>query len=194
MEISEKIYLINREQWRDWLKENHDTAKDIWLIYYKKNSGKPRIPYNDAVEEALCFGWIDSTVKSVDKDCFVQRFSPRRKNSQLSEANKERIRQLSKAGKMTLAGLESIKDHIETDTESLNHDELFGAFIIPEDIGRALKKDELVWKNFTRFPEHYKRVRIGWIEAARIRPEIFNKRLNYFIRMTGKNKMYGMIR
>jgi uncharacterized protein YdeI (YjbR/CyaY-like superfamily) len=194
MEISEKIYLTDREQWRKWLKENHATAKDIWLIYYKKNSGKPRIPYNDAVEEALCFGWIDSIVKTVDEYCYVQRFSPRRKNSQLSEANKERIRQLVKSGRMTSAGLDSIKNHINENAGLSNHAAIFDKFEIPNDILKALKKDKKVWENFSRFPEHYKRVRIGWIDAARTRQEIFITRLNYFIRMTAKNKMYGMIK
>ena len=194
MEISEKIYLTDREQWREWLKENHATAKDIWLIYYKKNSGKPRIPYNDAVEEALCFGWIDSILKPIDENCYAQRFSPRRKNSQLSEANKERIRQLVKSGRMTSAGLDSIKNHMSENAGFSNHDAIFDKFEIPKDILKALKKDDEVWENFNRFPESYKRVRIGWIDAARIRPEIFNTRLNYFIKMTAKNKMYGMIK
>ena len=194
MEISEKIYLVNREQWRDWLKENHAKVKDIWLIYYKKNSGKPRIPYNDAVEEALCFGWIDSIVKSVDEDCYVQRFSPRRKNSQLSEANKERIRQLIKSGQMTSAGLESIKHHINESADLTDHNAIFDKFQIPKDILEALKKDDDVWKNFNHFPEHYKRVRIGWIDSARIRPDEFNKRLNYFLKRTKENKIFGMIK
>jgi len=194
MEISEKIYLTNREQWREWLKENHATAKDIWLIYYKKNSSKPRIPYNDAVEEALCFGWIDSILKPIDENCYAQRFSPRRKNSQLSEANKERIRQLLKSGRMTSAGLNSIKNHISENAALSDHATIFDKFEIPKDILKALKKDNEVWEYFNRFPEPYKRVRIGWINAARTRPEIFNTRLNYFLKMTAKNKMYGMIK
>ncbi len=194
MEIFEKIYLVNREQWRDWLKENHATAKDIWLIYFKKNSGKSRIPYNDAVEEALCFGWIDSIVKSVDEDCYVQRFSPRRKNSQLSEANKERIRQLIKSGKMTSAGLDSIKQHIGEKANLEDPASIFEKFEIPKDILKALKKDNDVWKNFNHFQESYKRVRIGWIDSARIRPDEFNKRLNYFLKMTKENKIFGMIK
>ena len=194
MEISEKIYLVNREQWRKWLEENYSTAKDIWLIYYKKNSGKPRIPYNDAVEEALCFGWIDSTVKAIDDKCFAQRFSPRRKNSQLSETNKERVRQLVKRGRMTAAGLESIRQHINEDASLEDHTSLFDAFEIPEDILHALKDDPDVWKNFNRFPESYKRVRIGWIHSSRVRPEVFTQRLNYFISMTRKNKTFGMVK
>ncbi len=194
MEITEKIYVKNREEWRDWLEKYHTSAKEIWLIYYKKGSGKSRIPYNDAVEEALCFGWIDSTVKAVDERCYVQRFSPRRKKSRLSEANKERIRQMVKAGRMTPAGIESIDHHLGEGVNTEDHYSLFGSFDIPKDILNALQKDEIVWKNFNRFPEHYKRVRVGWIDSARIRPDIFKTRLNYFIKMTGRNKMYGMIR
>jgi len=193
MEITEKIYVKNRVEWRDWLEKNHASAKEIWLIYYKKGSGNPRIPYNDAVEESLCFGWIDSTVKAVDEHCYVQRFSPRRKKSQLSEANKERIRQMVKASRMTPAGIESINRHLREGANMGDQDSLFGSFDIPKDILKALQKDDIVWKNFNRFPEHYKRVRVGWIDSARSRPEIFKTRLSYFIKMTGKDKMYGMI-
>ena len=74
MEIGTILYVTNRKQWRSWLSKNHDSAKDIWLIYYKKDSGKKRIPYNHAVDEALCYGWIDSIVKSIDNEKYVQRF------------------------------------------------------------------------------------------------------------------------
>jgi uncharacterized protein YdeI (YjbR/CyaY-like superfamily) len=113
MEITEILYVTDRNDWRAWLEKNYASAKEIWLIYYNKKSGKPRIPYNDAVEEALCFGWIDSIVKKYDEERAAQRFSPRRKNSQLSQLNKERIRRLVEAGKMTPIGLESIKHHLE---------------------------------------------------------------------------------
>jgi uncharacterized protein YdeI (YjbR/CyaY-like superfamily) len=99
MEISKLLYAKDRNSWRKWLEKNHAKAKDIWLVYYKKSSGKKRIPYNDSVEEALCFGWIDSTMKNVDDICFAQRFSPRRKNSTLSELNKEESDDLSRPGK-----------------------------------------------------------------------------------------------
>lgn len=194
MEISEKLYVVVREEWREWLESNYATAKEIWLIYYKKNSGKPRIPYNVAVEEALCFGWIDSIVKSVDEESYVQRFSPRKPKSHLSEANKERIRQLTASGRMTDAGLASIKQHLGDNIELTDHNSLFGAFEIPNDILKELKNDEIVWKNFCRFSESYKRVRIGWIDSARDRREEFKKRLNYFLKMTRKNKIYGMIK
>jgi uncharacterized protein YdeI (YjbR/CyaY-like superfamily) len=81
MEITRTLYVTKRDDWRKWLKQNYLKEREIWLIYYKKSSGKPRISYDDAVEEALCFGWIDSTAKSIDNEKFAQRFSPRRSNS-----------------------------------------------------------------------------------------------------------------
>src|SRR5689334_13365691 len=113
MNIGKTLYAKNRMQWRSWLAKHHRSASEIWLVYYKKNSGKQRIPYNDAVEEALCYGWIDSTLKPIDKDRYAQRFSPRRKNSVLSEMNKERVRRLVRARKMTAFGLASIRHHMD---------------------------------------------------------------------------------
>lgn len=192
MTIGKTLYVKNRNQWRSWLARNHSKAPEIWLIYYKKNSGKQRIPYNDAVEEALCYGWIDSTLKPIDEFCYAQRFSPRRKNSVLSEMNKERVRRLIKAKKMTEFGLERIKHHIDWKSNVAPHNKL-KKFIMPDDIIKKLKLDPVVWKNFQKFPESYKRIRIGWIDASRRRPDFFRQRLNYFIRMTAKNKRFGMV-
>src|SRR5256886_5326331 len=108
MEIGTTLYVKDRRQWRAWLASHHKTAPEIWLIYYKKHSGRPRIPYSDAVEEALCYGWIDSITKPVDEDRWAQRFSPRRPSSRLSEMNRERVRRLIAARRMTKAGLARI--------------------------------------------------------------------------------------
>ncbi len=194
MEITKTLTVKNRNQWRKWLEKNHHSANEIWLVYYRKQSGKPRIPYNDAVEEALCFGWIDSTVKILDTDRTVQRYTPRRKNSMLSEMNKERVRRLIKEGKMTPFGLESIKHHLETEKNGGDIKLVLKDFVFPEDILNELKADPIVWQNFEKFPLHYKTIRIGWIDGARIRPDEFRKRLRYFIKMTSKNKMFGMMR
>src|SRR5881628_205284 len=109
MNVGKTFYATNRREWRGWLSKHHRTAPEIWLIYYKKQSGKPRIPYNHAVDEALCYGWIDSLLKPIDADRYAQRFSPRRPTSRLSAMNRERVRRLIAAGRMTGAGLESIK-------------------------------------------------------------------------------------
>ncbi len=101
MNITKTLHVTNRRDWRKWLREHYKTEKEIWLVYYKKETGKPRILYNDAVEEALCFGWIDSTAKSLDEKRTAQRFSPRKSKSPYSPANKERLRKLLKQHKVT---------------------------------------------------------------------------------------------
>ena len=182
MELGKTLYVKDRAKWRAWLAKNHDKEAEIWLIAYKKHTGKPSIPYNDAVEEALCYGWIDSIMKRVDDDRTAQRYTPRRPKSNLSATNKERVRRLIDQGKMTAAGLSKIKEQLEE------------AVPVSSDIMKALKQDQTVWKNFQNFPESYKRIRVGWIEGARNRPDVFKTRLNYFIKMTAKNKMYGMVK
>ena len=184
MEITKTLYVKNRHGWRTWLAKNYNKAPEIWLIYYKKDSGKPRIPYHEAVEEALCFGWIDSTAKKIDEQRFAQRFSPRRPTSQLSELNKERIRRLIKQRKMTKAGLKAI-EHVWVPTE---------VFKTPVDILKALKQDKQVWQNWQAFPAPYQRIRMGFVEGARNRPAEFSKRLNYLLRMTKQNKQFGMVK
>ena len=191
MKISKTFYAVNRKQWRSWLTKNHRSEPEIWLVYYKKNSSKPRIPYSDAVEEALCYGWIDSTLKPKDEISYLQRFSPRRKGSKLSEMNKERVRRLIKVKKMTRFGLEIIQHHMENGSK---YSTSLKNFTMPEDILNELKTRPLAWKNFRKFPESYKRIRIGWIDASRNHHDYFTKRLQYFLKMTEKNKMFGMVR
>ncbi len=181
MQITKTLYVIERDEWRAWLAKHHDTEKDIWLIYYKKQSGEPRIPYNDAVEEALCFGWIDSIVKGIDENKYAQRFSPRKNGSNWSEMNKVRMRRLIEQGRMTPAGLSKF----EGDPRD--------SFETPSDIIEALKQDKKTWEIFEGFPESYKRIRIGFIEMARSRPDIFQQRLRYFLKMTSQGKRFGMV-
>ena len=180
MEITRTLYVTDRKDWRKWLREHYKTEKEIWLIYPKKETGKPRIAYNDAVEEALCFGWIDSTHKTLDKNRTAQRFSPRKPKSGYSPANKERLRKLVKQRKV-----------IQGVRETLGKDILDEKFEIPKDILKEIKAHKEAWKNFQNFSDAYKRIRIGFIDGARKRPEEFKKRLRYFIRMTEKNKQYG---
>jgi uncharacterized protein YdeI (YjbR/CyaY-like superfamily) len=187
MKLGKTLYVTDRKKWRSWLAKNNTKEKEIWLIYYRKSSGKKRIPYNDAVEEALCYGWIDSIQKGIDNEKFVQRFSPRKPNSVLSQTNKERIYKLIEKNKMTAKGLDAVKHAFDESSKNLK-------CVIKDDILRLLKQEKTTWENFVKFSESYKRIRIGWIEEARTRPEIFKKRLEYFLKMTAKNKKYGMVR
>ena len=179
MDITKTLRLTNRKDWRAWLKKHYKTEKEIWLVYPKKATGKPRIEYNDAVEEALCFGWIDSIVKKLDEDHTVQRFSPRKPKAKYSQANIERLRSLVVKKKV-------IKEVAETVEDILNE-----KFVVPADILKAIKANQEAWKNFQKFSDSYKRIRIAFIDGARQRPAEFKKRLRHFLEMTEKNKMFG---
>lgn len=170
----------NREELRLWLENNYEIQKECWVIVKR---GKPQNDdtfwYIDAVEEALCFGWIDSTVKKLDTGITIQRLSPRKKGSIWSELNKERCRRMEKLGKMTQAGKKVLPDMSEK------------GFNIDIDILEALKKDEIVWANFHKFPSLYQRVRIDTIQIKKKNPQLFQKRLEKLIENTKKGIMYG---
>jgi uncharacterized protein YdeI (YjbR/CyaY-like superfamily) len=112
------IFAAGREEWRDWLALHHSSEKEAWLVIYKKNSGKQTISYVDAVEEALCFGWIDSAVKKLDDESHAQKFSPRRPGSNWAESNKQRVRALIASGRMTEAGLAAVTFPLDDAGES----------------------------------------------------------------------------
>jgi uncharacterized protein YdeI (YjbR/CyaY-like superfamily) len=189
MEIGRTLRARNRAAWRAWLAKHHATAREVWLVAYTKASGKPFVAYNDAVEEALCFGWIDSIVKKLDGDARAQRYSPRRKGSVLSAMNRERIVRLMEQGLMTPAGLAAVKDQFDPKTIA----KADAKFRVPADILRELKSDPETWRNFQAFPESYKRIRVGWIDGSRNSEEFFRRRLNYFLKMTKANKRFGMV-
>lgn len=184
MEITETLKVKDRDEWRKWLSKNHAKVKEIWLLYPRgeKAEDKEGVSYLDAVEEALCFGWIDGIAKVQDEDYRAQRFTPRTKKSHWTELNKDRVRRLIAEGRMTKAGEAVLPDLDEK------------AFKIPKDIEDALKEDPQVWENFQNFPDHYKRIRISFIEEQRKKPDVFKTRLENFIKKTAQNKMFGTMR
>ena len=182
MKVTRTLYVHRVADWRAWLRKHHKTSREIWLIYYRKSSGKPRISYNDSVDEALCFGWIDSIQKKIDEERLAQRFSPRRPGSNVSEMNKARARRLVREKRMTPAGLKAIG--------TLTAPRL----VIAPDIKAAFEKEPVAWKNFRRFPIAYRRIRVGFVEGARDRPAEFRKRLQYLVTKSAKNEQFGMVR
>lgn len=170
----------NREDLRKWLAENHDTQKECWVAVKR---GRPvddgTFWYVDAVEEAMCFGWIDSTVKKMDNGVTVQKLVPRRKESQWSELNKERCRRMEKMGRMTDAGRALLPDMSES------------GFVIDPDILAALQADSEAWTHFQKFPPLYQRVRIDTIQIKKKQPELFRSRLEKLLQNSRKNRMYG---
>lgn len=182
MIVRRTLYVHRVADWRAWLRKHHKTSREIWLVYYKKSSGKPRISYNDAVDEALCFGWIDSVVRTIDDERIAQRFTPRRPGSKTSEMNKARARRLIRERRMTPAGRAAIG--------SLTTKRL----VIPADIRTAFERDQIAWKRFRRFPAAYRRIRIAFVEGARKRPAEFERRLRNLVRKSARNERFGMIR
>lgn len=179
MEISNTLYVTNRKDWRTWLAKYFDKKHEIWLIFPHISSGKPRIPYNDAVEEALCFGWIDSTIKKAGDESSAQRFSPRNPKSPFSQPNKERLRWLLKEKKLHPTVQEQVEKVLKE------------KYVFPPDILKALKDDKEAWKYYQKFSPGYRRIRVAYIDAARKRPEEFKKRLSNFIKKTKENKQIG---
>jgi uncharacterized protein YdeI (YjbR/CyaY-like superfamily) len=112
MDIGETLHVTSREEWRRWLADHHRERKEIWLVFHKKASGKPSVSYDDAVEEAICYGWIDSQVKSIDEEKFARRFTPRRQGSNWSRYNEARALNMLRQGKMTHAGEELLPDTV----------------------------------------------------------------------------------
>lgn len=180
MTIQNLLDVKSRKELRDWLLRNHDKESECWIVVKR---GKPvddgTFWYIDAVEEALCFGWIDSTTKKISDDVTAQRLCPRRPRSNWSELNKERCRRMERLGLMTDAGRAVLPDMSEN------------GFSIDEDILQELKADNVVWENFCRQPELYKRIRIDTIQIKKKQPEIFRSRLNKFIENTRNGILYG---
>ena len=171
------FYAFNRSVWRKWLSENFETEKEVWLVFSNKDSYKNSLSYNDAVEEALCFGWIDGVAKKLDTFHHMRRFSPRRKNSPYSRLNIERL--------IYLESKKLINNKVRDSVINLINE----PYVFPVDIINEIKKDNKVWNNYISFKESYKRIRISHIDSARNNSAEFKKRLETFINKTKLDKL-----
>lgn len=180
MELKNLLPAKKREELRQWLLQYHDKEPECWVIVKR---GRPvedgTFWYIDAVEEALCIGWIDSTTKKLENGVTAQRLAPRRKNSLWSELNKERCRRMERLGRMTDAGRAVLPDMTKQ------------GFVIDRTIWEALHADPEVWANFQNFPPLYQRVRIDTIQIKKKQPELFQSRLQKLLDNTKANVMYG---
>lgn len=179
MDEANIFYTSDRRQWRSWLCEHFETCSEVWFVFPTKESGEESLSYNDAVEEALCFGWIDGRAGTLDATHQVRRFTPRRKGSGYSQPNIERLIWLDAHGLLHPKIRAAVADILNA------------PFVFPADILEAIRQDGAAWANYAAFPEPYRRIRIAYIDAARKRPEEFRKRLANFIRKTRENKLIG---
>lgn len=184
------IQVKNRLEWRDWLKKNHTTEKEIWLLYYKTHTGKPTIMYKESVEEAICFGWIDGLKKRIDDEKYAHRFTIRKARSKWSPLNISIAKRMIKEKKMTDFGLSYYKQRIEYDKEFIKScvsDEIR----LSSEIEQEFRRNEKAWNNFLKLSPSNKNQYSRWIMSAK--KEITKlKRLKEAIELLKQNRKLGM--
>ena len=179
-----------REDWRSWLAKNHAAAKEIWLVLFKKHTGKTCVPYADAVEDALCFGWIDGLVKSIDDEKYAVRFSPRKNKSIWSETNKRRVAKMIEQERMTKIGLvkvEEAKRNGEWENARIRQNTTHA----PTELTRALRANKQAQQNFERISPSQRRMFIFWITSAKT-DATRQRRIRKAVQMLSANETIGI--
>ncbi|MFC2054927.1 YdeI family protein [Chloroflexota bacterium] len=186
-----KKHLFNdRDEWRTWLEEHHQSESEVWLIYYKGHTGKKSIRYEEAVEEALCFGWIDSKVKRIDEEKYMQRYTPRKELSNWSESNKKRVKKLIANGQMTQAGLEKVD--IAKRNGSWNRlEDIDKELVVPGDLEAALAQNPKAEENFNGFAPSHKKQYLWWLKSAK-KAETRERRIQEIVKRAEENIKPGM--
>jgi len=189
--VMNTLTLINRQAWRDWLAAHHATQSEIWLVYYKVNSGIQSIPYEASVEEALCFGWIDSLIKKLDEDRYARKFTPRKENSQWSAINIRRAKKMLEAGLMTEHGLrlvEIARQNGQWDQPVQKPKIKFG--IHPE-FKAALEQSPTARQTFEGLSPTDQQQYLTWIALAK-REDTRNKRVLESIQLLERGQKLGL--
>jgi len=178
------VHPQSRAEWRKWLEKNHTRMEGVWLVMYKKATGKPRVDYAEAVEEALCFGWIDSKGNKLDDERSLLWMAPRKKGTGWSKLNKDRTEKLIAAGLMHPAGLAKVE--AAKQDGSWNALDAVEALEIPSDLAKAFSKNKTAWGYFEAFPRSAKRAILEWISSAK-KPETRAKRIEETVTLAEKN-------
>ncbi|MBN1272915.1 MAG: YdeI/OmpD-associated family protein [Candidatus Aminicenantes bacterium] len=185
------LHVKNRNEWRTWLEKHFEREKAVWLIFNKKHTGKPCVPYEDAVEEAICFGWIDSIVKRMDEKRFCRKFTPRTNTGKWSQLNKMRAKKMMKEGKMIEAGLDKINLEAWEKDAGKSSVSARPTFSLSAEMEKELKKNKKAWANFNTLASSHKRNYIGWIMSAK-KEETRQRRFKEAVSLLAKNKKLGL--
>jgi uncharacterized protein YdeI (YjbR/CyaY-like superfamily) len=183
-----QLHFSTRAHWRKWLRDNHHSCKGIWFVFYKKHTGKKTISYNDAVEEALCYGWIDSIIKSIDHEKYMQKFTPRKNSNKWSPTNIKRLKKLIQEKRITKFGLAKFSEDILKEEPKKEPSTSEG---LPAIILRELKKHPKAFEFFNSLAPSYREIYIGWITSAK-QETTRTKRLNEAILLLEQNKKLGL--
>jgi uncharacterized protein YdeI (YjbR/CyaY-like superfamily) len=176
----ETVTAADRAEWRRWLAKNFARSEEVWLVFYNKLSGKQTVSYEHAVEEALCFGWIDGMKKKLDEERHAFRFTPRKPNSRWSKSNLERVKRLMAAGQMMPAGLKAYNSGNVREVPPMPTE-------LPKDLEALFRKQRAAWANYEKFPPGYRRTTAGWVASAK-KEETRIKRLEKLIEVSGRNE------
>ena len=179
-----KVQVESREEWRTWLEANHEIAESIWLVTFKKGSGKPYVSYDAVAEEAICFGWIDSLPRKLDAERTMLLLSPRKPGSAWSKVNKERVKRMMSARKMHPSGLRKIEQSKADGFWAFLDD--VEALVVPDDLSAALAEYDEARENFEAFPRSAKRGILEWIKQAK-KAETRSKRVRKTAERASKN-------
>lgn len=189
------LHVLTREEWRAWLAEHHDREAEVWLVFFKQHTGKPRVDYGDAVEEALCFGWIDSIVRRLDDERYAQKFTPRRVRSKWSESNLKRYARLLAAGRVAAPGLARRPPAADPDAAGVAataaREAAAAAAAVLADIEAALRSQGAAGRNFARMAPSHRRAYVHWIGAAK-RPETRARRIAEAVERLASNLPLGL--
>lgn len=195
MKELESIHFSSKQVFRNWLQTNHDKSPGIWIIFYKTHQDIATIKYNEALEQALCYGWIDSIVKKIDDDKYARKFTPRTNIKKWSEVNKKKVVELISNGEMTEIGLKKIDIYLKTGKVEWEitkaKEKETTDFDIPGFIVDNFAKNEPALINFNNLSPTYKRHYILWITNAK-GEETIRKRLNESIELLKENKKLGL--
>ena len=187
MNLTNTFFAPTRAAWRAWLEENHASQKEVWLIYHKAPGTQPSIAYEESVEEALCFGWVDSLILKIDEEHYARKFTPRRMDSAWSETNKRRVAKVIAEGRMTPAGLAKITYPLDEPLISSKKED----FSLPEWIVHGLQASSLAWDNFMGLPASHQKRYVGWISSAK-KEETRQKRIYEAIELLEQGKRIGL--
>ena len=174
------------EEWHGWLERNHDGSSGVWLVSWKVAAGKPLVAYGDAVDEALCFGWIDSRVNTLDDERAMRLFTPRNPKSGWSRINKDKVARLMREGRLAEAGARAVATAQANGSWTL-YDEIED-LVIPPDLASALADNETAGARFARFPASSKKNILWWIKSAR-KPETRAARIARTVELAAENRM-----
>ncbi len=189
MKLTNTFYAKDLAEWHAWLEEHYASLREIWLIYYKAHTGQPCVDYEDSVQEALCYGWIDSLIQRIDEQTYARKFTPRTNTAKWSESNKKRVAKLIREGRMTAAGLAKLGDLPVDGSEPPETKPL--PFTIPPEIEQRIRENPDAWENFNKLAPSQRRLYIGWATSAR-RAETVERRLKEVIDDLEQNKPLGL--